>query len=208
MASTFAGLGLLSKFSIVFVILLVYVVVFGLLEYVSPFGKEKKGLHGLIALAIAFLTAVSGSASYVIQHLSTWFFVFGFFIVLILLMLGIFGLKEKDFSLAVKSPKVYTWIIIVALIIAFFALGKAFGQSLLESGKGETTIPSEPNGEIEPGVDATTGEFLPRTAPQGSTSSSDFGSNVLQTFISPPVLGLILIMMIGAFSITFMTRSQ
>ena len=210
MATTFAGLGLLGKFSIVFVILLVYVVVFGLLEYISLFGKDKKGLHGLVALAIAFLTAVSGTASYVIQHLATWFFVFGFFIVLILLMLGIFGLKEKEFSTVVQSPKVYTWIIIVAIIIAFFALGKAFGQKLLESGQGENTLPTETGGTTEPtaGVDTSTGEVLPRTAAQGSTTSSDFGSNVLQTFISPPVLGLILIMMIGAFSITFITRSQ
>jgi hypothetical protein len=201
MASTFQGLTILGKVSIVFVIILVWVIVYGLLEKIQPMGKDKKNLHALVALMIAFLVGISGSAGYMITFMTTWFFVLGLFIFLIIFVIGIFGVKEADFMAAGKKPEVYFWIIVFGVIIGMFALGNSFGQSLLEGRSGQqggTAVTP-----VEVGPDGTP---IP-VATTPTSPASDYGKNVLLTLTHPKVLGFIMIMLIGVIAVTFLTKS-
>ena len=60
--ATFLDIGILKNFSIVFTWLLIYVVVFGFLEWKSPFGKDKKPFHVMVAFAIAFARIASAQS--------------------------------------------------------------------------------------------------------------------------------------------------
>ncbi|MFH1073065.1 MAG: hypothetical protein V1743_06570 [Nanoarchaeota archaeon] len=185
--------GLLGQFSFIFVFLLVFAIVFGVLSYINPFKDEKKGLYGIIAFIIAILVSITTPAVSVIKDLTVWFFVLGLLVFLLLFVVGIFGLKEKDYVSIIKSPQVYPWILIFAIVIALFAVSHAFGQKLLEAGSGT------------PGQGDVTGTVDVTTQPIGQGTS--FADQLLATLFNPKVLGLILIFLIGVFTITFMTKS-
>ena len=78
--ATFLDIGILENFSIVFVFLLIFTIVYAILEYSSPFGKGKKGLHGIISLAVAFLIIISKPAVLLVTYLTPWFIVLFMFI--------------------------------------------------------------------------------------------------------------------------------
>ena len=50
--ATFLDIGLLKHITNVFIFLLVFAIMFGLLEYKKILGKDKKSLHGIIAFGI------------------------------------------------------------------------------------------------------------------------------------------------------------
>jgi len=183
--------GLLGQFSFIFVFLLVFAIVFGILSYINPFKDEKKGLYGIISFIIAILVSITTPAVSVIKDLTVWFFVLGLLVFLFLFVIGIFGLKEKDYISIIKSPQVHPWILIFAIVIVLFAVSHAFGQKLLEAGSGTP-------GQGDGAVDVT-------TQPIGQGTS--FADQLLATLFNPKVLGLILIFLIGVFTITFMTKS-
>ncbi len=201
MAETFQGLAVLSKISIIFVILFVWILVFGMLEKIKPMGPDKKNLHALIALAMAFLTAISGSASFMIEFMTTWFFVLALFVFLIIFVIGMFGVDDKAFQAAGKNPQVYFWLITFGVIIGLFAFGQAFGQRLLEQRTGPPPEGIPPEEQVM-GPDGM--PLPPALTP--TTAGSTFGGNVLTTMTHPKILGFILIMLIGTFTIWFLTR--
>ena len=51
--------GLFSKFSFVFIFLLVFAIVYGLLSYINPLKDEKRGLYAIISFVIAILVSAS-----------------------------------------------------------------------------------------------------------------------------------------------------
>ena len=61
--ATFLDIGLIENFGVIFVILLVFLILFGLLEYMKAFGEGRRGLHALIALVVALLFLVSKVAT-------------------------------------------------------------------------------------------------------------------------------------------------
>lgn len=201
MAETFQGLSVLAKVSTIFVVLLVWIIIFGMLEKLKPMGDDKKNLHALIALAMAFLVAISGSASFIIGFFTTWFFVLALFVFMIIFVVGMFGVDMKLFQEAGKNPNVYFWIITFGVIIAMFAFGQAFGQRLLEQ---RTGPPPEgiPREDQVMGPDGVT----PLPPVVGGTASTDYSQNVLTTLTHPKILGFILIMLIGTFTVWFLTR--
>ncbi|MFH1589517.1 MAG: hypothetical protein ABIB43_03040 [archaeon] len=192
--ATFMDIGILSNFSIIFVFLLIFAVMFAVLEKSSPFGKDKKGLHGIIALAIAFLIIISDVAVSMINVLTPWFVVLFIFIFFVLFALRMFGASESDTIALIKSRQFFPYLIIIIVLIVIGALSSTFGQQLLEKGTG---IDGE---DIEPGI------VLPGDIEGGSTKTTSFGENVLNTLIHPKVLGLIAIMLIGLFTIVFLTK--
>ena len=69
--ATIFDLALLEEFSAVFTIILVYVIIYGVLE-VGGFLKNK-GLNAIIALAIALLVALSSTFTTVLTQMTPWF---------------------------------------------------------------------------------------------------------------------------------------
>jgi hypothetical protein len=182
--------GLLGQFSFIFIFLLVFAILYGLLVYINPLKDEKRGIYAIFSFVVAILVSITSSAVTFIRTMTVWFFVLGLFLFLIIFVFGIFGVKEGQWQKVVQKSDVYTWIIIIAIIIVLFSLGSAFGQKLLEKQSG-----NEVGADGQPVVTTTT------------VQPGSFADNVLQTFTSPKVLGLVLVFAISLFAILFLTKT-
>lgn len=192
--ATFLDISILEDFSIVFIFLLVFVIVYAFLEYSNIFGQGRKGINGIIALAIGILIVISRPAVLLINSITPWFMILFIFIFFIIFAIRMFGVSESDTISMVKEPRVYMWLVVIFVIILIAGLSSTFGQLLLEKGTG-----------IE-GEELEDGTILPGNIEGGSTKTTSFGGNVLNTLVHPKVLGLIAILLIGLFAIIFLTK--
>ncbi len=186
---------------------------YGFLSWRKPFGGENQGLYALIAFGIAIISIMSRGFVTLIATITPWFFVLifvGFFILFILMM---FGLKEKDL-VAGKTPQLRTWVIILTVVVMLFGLGAAFGQETLEAGTGatptqDTTEPTPPS-TGEPGSVYYGDDFEEETTTTTTTTTTgdDFADNVLATIFHPNVLGMIVILLVGAFAMFLLTQGN
>jgi|FLOH01.1.fsa_nt_gi hypothetical protein len=199
--ATVLDIGILENFSIVFVFLLIFVIIFAIMEKMSIFGKDKKGINALIAMCIGFIIIIFKPAVLLINIMTPWFLVFFLFLFFLLFALRMFGISDSDTLSIIKDDRVYPYIVVIAIVIVIGALASTFGQSLLEDGSGVTpdTITVDENGNVYP-------DIIDDGSQVRSTKTVSFGDNVLNTLIHPKVLGFIAIMLIGLFTIVFMTR--
>ncbi|MEK6964230.1 MAG: hypothetical protein AABX70_07430 [Nanoarchaeota archaeon] len=200
--ATFLDISILKNFSIVFTWLLIYVVVFGFLEWKSPFGKDKKGFNVMVAFVIAFLGVLSSSARHFIEFVTPWFLVMAIVIFFILFIVRMFGLSDGSVENIIKDNMAHTWLIVLSIFIVLMALGASFGQQLLETGTGAD--PSSPTPPIGSEVPSTIDQV--RTIQRGPSTSSNFGENALQIFVNPKVLGMLFILFLGTFTIYFLSK--
>lgn len=189
----------LNNFSEVFVFLLIFSLVYGVLSKVNFFklGDKGKGLNAILAIAIALLTLVSTSIRAVIGTMVPWFFVLFLFFFLMLISTMIFGTKGETLEELVKQPKVHTWIIIFGVIILLFSLGAGFGETLeneASNGRVDASIDSD---STSTGIDD-----------ELSTDTGNYESNLVRTLFHPKVLGLMLIGLIGLMASIFLTRED
>lgn len=197
--ATFLDVGLFSHFGIIFVVLIVFLILFGLLEYIKAFGEGKKGLHAMIALAVALLFLASRVASNMVSNMVPWFMIIIIFVFFTMVLIRMFGPGEADMKKLIADPNVYPWIIVFVVLILLLSLGNAFGQGLLEKGTGtSSTITNSTIGgyDLEPATPGTT-----------STTTGSFSTNLINTLRHPKVLGLIFVLLVGAFCLLFLTKS-
>jgi len=196
--ATFLEIGLLEHFGVVFVILLVFLVLFGLMEYIKPFGDGRRSLHAIISLLIALLFLVSKIATNMVSFMVPWFMVVAIFIFFTLFLVRMFGAGEKEMLDLIKDPNVYPWLMVFVGLILAFGLANAFGQGLLEKGKNEITA-----------TNYTAGGTGVSSQPAGTTSTttSSFTTNLLNTLRHPKVMGLLFIFIMAAFALLFLTKT-
>lgn len=226
--ATFLDVSVLQHFSTLFVFLLVFVVVYGFLLMSKIFAKGNeeiagsRGLYAIIALTAAFFVSVSGGAAAVVSTMTPWFGVFIIFLFLIFFAFKMFGVDETQFQNVVKMKEVYWSILVVAILIVIASFSSSFGQNLLNDNSEIVTNPGAPNtvvmqenNGVTPNQSTTSNRLTmtdiniqERQTEQGSTATSDFGSNVLNTIIHPKVLGMLLLLFIAFFAIIFMTSTQ
>jgi len=192
--ATFLDVGIVENFNIVFVFILIFTIVYAILEYSKPFGASNKGLHGLIALSISFLLVISKAAVLMINFMTSWFVVLFLFIVFSLFAIRIFGVSESDTIALIKNTQLYPYIIVVIVIILIAGFASVFGQGLLE--KGTSVTPQN----------VTNGDLIPTNIDGGSTRTVSFGENVLNTLVHPKVLGFIAVMVLGTLTLAFLTK--
>jgi hypothetical protein len=199
--ATFLDVGVLGYFRIIFAMILIFVIMYGFLTWTKPFGDKNTGLYALISIAFAILSISSGSVLTLVSFMAPWFFVVIFVAFFILFMLMIFGLKEKNLT-AGMGGELRTWVIIVTIVILLFGLGSAFGQKTLTQGTGGTgSDPSEVQGTV-----GTTSANI--TGTPSATATNDFQTNALNTLVNPQVLGMILVMLVGVFSIFLLAKGN
>jgi hypothetical protein len=193
--ATFLDVGIMQHFSAVFVVLLIFIIIFGLLETVKAFG-DKKGIHAIIALVIALLFIVSKLATEMIKTMVPWFIVIVIFVFFFMFMLRMWGLGDSDLKSLIGDPNVYPWIIIMMVVVLLTSLSTVFGQSLLEKGSGGTTT----------GTNYSAGGSVSVISDTTSTATPSFTTNMLNTVRNPKVLGMIFVFLVGAFSLLFLTK--
>jgi len=210
--ATLLDLSIFEHVAGIFVFLIVFAIVYGFFLVTNMLkGKEgAKGLYAIIALALGFLAMVSKDTFAIITTMTPWFTVLIIFLFLIFFVLRMFtGDDDAIFSKLIKNSSVYWVLIVVFIIILIVSLSSTFGQRLLEQQPGlengdSTTIApvQDPSfTDIQEGVTSQAGQT-------GSTSSDSFGSNVLLTIVHPKVLGMIMLMLIGMFTIMLLTKAS
>lgn len=204
--ATLLDVGILEHFGSIFVVILLFAVVFGVLEATKPFGGDKKGLYAILALFVAAMFLTSVSATNMIKVMVPWFIVVVVFIFFSLLLFRMFGVGDDTFKAVIGDTALYPWVIIFAILVLFGALGSVFGQSFLEAGGGgsgpvmDGNYSADASGGAYPG-----GAGYPMTTT--STTTSNFGVNLMNTLRHPKILGMIFILLTGAFLAIFLTKS-
>jgi len=196
--ATFLDVGIMQHFSAIFVILLIFVIIFGLLQTVKAFG-DNKGLHAVIALVVALIFIASKLATEMIKTMVPWLIVLVIFVFFVMFLLRMWGLGDSDLKDLIGSPDVYPWLIILIVIVLLTSLSTVFGQSLLEKGGGVSIGDNYTAGNG--------GSLAPVTPETRSTTTPSFTTNMLNTVRNPKVLGMIFIFLVGAFTLLFLTKS-
>lgn len=138
MATVF-DFGILNQFSAVFVWLLIWTVVYAVLQVTKVLGANK-GLDALIAICVAFFFTLSPELTKVIATMAPWFVIFIMFLFFIWLLGMFIGMSQSELRDAFgKESGAFWWIFSIGLIILIYAVSKVFGQSLLEGGGGNAT---------------------------------------------------------------------
>lgn len=180
--ATFLDLGLIQYFSFIFPVLLVFAIVFSLLQKTAVIGRSI-AINALIAVTISLMVLLSQAAIDIINFMLPWIAVVIIFFVLVILIFQTFGLNEKDWNVIVKDKTVYWAILGLLLIILIAAFGQVLGQSI--------------------------GPYLDEgSVPDGSSSSvatGNFETNVMATLFNPKVLGLIIIFTIMIFAVVLLS---
>lgn len=191
--ATFLDVSILGHFTSVFTFLLVWVIIFGMLEVFKLFGDGHRGLHAMIALSVGFIVLFSKGVVTVIQTFTPWFVIVIILIFFIIFAVRMFGVSAAEVTAGFHNNSVIlTFILIFAAIIILFSLGAGFGQTSLEEGATPGTLHNATN----------------VTAAPGSTDTSSFSQNLYNTIYNPKVLGLILVMMIAVIAMLFLTSKE
>ncbi|MBU2561828.1 MAG: hypothetical protein KKD17_06020 [Nanoarchaeota archaeon] len=192
--ATFLDIGLAQHFSVIFPVLLVFVIVFALLEKSKILG-ENKGLHSLIALCIAMMLLFVPGVIQVIGYMAPWFVLIFLLVFFFFLLLLAFGTPwDKIVGVAGSWGTPHWFLLVIGLIIFIGALGHVYGQAMLPYST-EETAGSESVNVTQEGVEGT------------STDTGDFNSNVGRVIFHPKTLGMVLLLMIGSLAIKLLASA-
>ena len=211
--ATFLDIGVFSYFSVVFIFLLVFTVVFALMNYIKIFGAEsKQGWNAIIALCIAAIALMSRSAINFLSFVTPWFVLLFFVIFFIMFAIRMFGLEEKDMKEIIKDSTVYWFILVFVILIVLFGLGNTLGQSALPY----TTPGATPTATTDTGTAATdsgtastgtdTGTTSTAVGSPGSTATPSFQQNLYATIFNPKVLGMFFLLVIATVSVAILAQ--
>ena len=169
-------IGLLKDFSYLFGWILIFVVVYGILQVIDMF--KSRGIHALIALTITVIVATNSGTMNVVSEMMPWFVVIGFFIVFLFVLSNFMGLPTAE-VVGSFGGKGAVWWIFVPLMIGLVISLVGGGQF----SRGDTTR-----------IDPDTGEIIKIP-----------GKTVINIITDPKVLGIILLLGISALAIVLMT---
>ncbi|MBW2964541.1 hypothetical protein KY363_03705 [Candidatus Woesearchaeota archaeon] len=183
--ATFLELGLIEHFAVIFPVLLVFVIMFALLEKSKILG-DNKGLHALIALCLAIMMLFVPGLPTVLVIIAPWFVIMIILITFFLLLLLSFGTKWDSIVKVASVWQTPHWFfLIIGLVIFIGALASVYGSSMLpysdEGGTASVNV-----------TDSTTGT---------STDTGDFNQNVGRVIFHPKTIGLIFIFLVGSLTI-------
>lgn len=182
----FLEIGLLEYFSIIFPAILIFVLVFALLQKIKILG-DNKTINALVAVALAFIVLLSRNILSIVNFAAPWFVIFFVFMVLLLTVFKLMGASDENIASVIRGDKVVQWTIIaISLIIVVSAFANVYGQRLLPY-------------TLEENVTVEEGEIV-------STATASYAQNLMAVFFHPKVLGLIFILLVAVFTIALITK--
>ncbi|MBI2141501.1 hypothetical protein HYU16_03700 [Candidatus Woesearchaeota archaeon] len=175
--ATVLDLGLLKGFTDIFVWILIFVIVYGVLEVTNLL--KNKGLHALFAFAITAVIVLTGGGTNLITSMLPWVVVLAA-LLLFVLMLGQFaGLETKEI-ISNFGGRGLTWYLIIPM---FIILVIAWTQGP----------------EPKPAAEGATGEIISEALSEEQQQRPFIG-----VLTDPKVLGLILILSIAAMTLVLL----
>ena len=185
------GIGLIDKFSIVFLALMIFAITYGVLS-ISNIFKGAKNLYGLIALAVTFLALINSDFVHMLIMILPWIammILFFFFMFFILQFLGM----DNDLILKVMGGenKMSTiwWVFGALIFLVIWSMSSMMGQRFLEH--------SSPN-EIT-SVNST-------NQVASSTSTNSFHKELTNILFNPAILGFMVVLVIAMMALMMLTR--
>lgn len=191
MATLFDG-GLLASFASIFTFLFVYVLVYGLLSKIKLFGENTNGLSAIIALASAVFTMFSPMVVQMISYMIPWLIV----MLVVGLMMYVFAsyLKVEPGTMKGQTGEVIVIIVMVVVVIIFLVAFAKFYHPEPESSDVVYTSDSV----------SVTRDNDSNIIDTREISESDNRPQWMKTLFSAKVLGLVLLLIIGAFTVKHM----
>ncbi len=194
MATPTLDVEFLGYFSPIFIWILVFSLAYGMMQ-VTKFLGENKIIHAGIGLIIATIFLFSTQAATVVLFIAPWFTVFFIFVVFLVMAYKLFGATDEDMLKVIRKESAVQYAILAfGIIILLFGLGAGFGQELLGYTSETTDVAA-----------VTENLQLQGEAGTGSTATSSFQQNLVATLFNPKILGMLLILIIGAFTVRGMT---
>lgn len=184
--ATILDLGLIQYFDPIFAVLLVFGIIYSLLQKTGAITKSI-AINAVIAFAISFMVLLSDTLIQVINFIIPWFVIVIIFTVLLLLIFQMLGAQEADFLAALKKDNLLMWAVLgVGIVIMVAAFGNVLGQSLLEEA----------------------GESGSATIGEGNVASGSFQQNIYATLFNPKVLGILVLFGVAIFAILLLSGSS
>ena len=179
---------LLDRFAVIFIVIFLFAILFGLLEVVHLFGENKKNLHAAIAAMIAILAILSSDLIFMIKTMLPWIslmIVFFFFMHAIPMFMGLKQSEIITFMGGQKRIATVGWVFGAMLFIILYALGTMYGNPLLNE---------DVDGAGNSSVNAT------------ASGDNAFFGNAFSIIFNAKVIGLFVFMLIATLAIQFLTR--
>jgi len=182
--ATFLDIGLLEHFSIIFYLIFIFVLLYAILTITKVLG-ENKNLNAMLALALALILSLSGTTRDLISFVTPTFFIFIFFAFFAVLIYKFLGASDDDVKSIIGTKSgTRGFILIIILIIILSSFGKIFFTGPISSDVNETTA-------VNASAVGTKGE-----------------SALAATLTHPKVLGLVLILFIGAYAMSYLSKQS
>lgn len=143
--ATILDLGILEYFTPIFVAMLVFAFVWGILEKLAIFGKVKY-VNAIIAFAIAILFLFTKEMVEMVKLMTPWFTILLIILFVIILFFLFAGVKPETLGETFTSNPTVVWtIIIIVLVVFIYGITKTYGESIasinVEEGEtGETSV--------------------------------------------------------------------
>lgn len=137
MATVF-DIGLLSEFADIFAWILIFVVIYGILQITDIF--KNRGIHALIAMSMTVLLGITGGTTQVIAGLAPWFVITGFFVVFLMVLVSFMGGNIQDTVFGGAGGMWWVFVpLVIGLVIALVA-GPFSGEAEVDPETGETIL--------------------------------------------------------------------
>ncbi len=185
MATPILNTSVLENFSILFVIIFLFSIIYGLLELVKIFGENKKNLHAIIALAVTIIAVMTPDLLRMIKMILPWvalMILFFFFLFAIPLFMGLKRDEILVFMGGKKKLGAVGWVLGAMIFLIVYSLSSLYGERLLK-------------GDLEGG-----------NASINVTGQSEFKTNILKTLTHPAILGLFVLLLISMLTINYLTK--
>ncbi|MBT4651031.1 hypothetical protein HOC13_00750 [Candidatus Woesearchaeota archaeon] len=187
--ATFLDLGLLQYFNVIFPVILIWALLFAILQKTKILG-ENMSLNAVVSMAGALMALLSPTIIQLINFVVPWFVVAFIFLILLLLLYRVLGASEKDVTSMIMGDKTIKWgILAVAVLILAAGFGQVLGQSI------GPYLGGEP-------VD---GEVIVTEGGTPSVATSDFQQNIMAIIFHPKVVGLVVLFGVAIFAVILLS---
>ncbi|MBT3408963.1 hypothetical protein HOK68_01775 [Candidatus Woesearchaeota archaeon] len=195
-------LSLIQYFLPILLFLIIWAVLYSLLknkQYIS----DKDSINSLIAFIASLLIVIESNSVLFLGTLLPIFLFIAVATIFFLLIFSFIGWESKSLNEEVESNSIITWVVVViGFLIVAYSAGQIFGQQLLES-RNPDGVPSDIKNEY--GLNEKNNIINSNNNEIKSTGTGDFFSNLTNTLFNPKVLGMLLILIVGALVIIMLS---
>lgn len=177
-------LSIMQGMSAIFMIIMVFIMIYALLQKTKVLGGNS-ALDATIAIAVSFMMIISGTVMEIISNMTPILVLCLFFVMFFLMATRFLGIEDSSIVAMLGGQNAAWWLIIAGILIFLGAAGQVVGP-LLAGGGGEGTADS-----IQP-------------SETGDVGTGDYHQDLRNTLFHPTFLGMIVLLLIGSFTIRHM----